>query len=140
MNTNTLLAVIIALLVGGGIGYAINNTPTEVQVPMGMDHDTMMDGSMMNHSMMNHDMDDMGMESMMMDMTARMKGKSGDELDRIFLEDMIVHHQGAVDMAIILKDNTERAELKMFAQEIIDVQDQEINMMKDWLTQWSLAE
>ena len=90
--------------------------------------------TIMDHSMMN--MNDMGMEAMMMDMTARMEGKTGDELDRIFLEDMIVHHQGAVDMAIIIKENTERPELKAFAQEIIDVQDQEINMMKSWLAEW----
>ena len=82
---------------------------------------------------MDHDME---MESMMIDMTARMLGKKGDALDKIFLEDMIVHHQGAVDMAIIIKENTERPELKAFAQEIIDVQDQEINMMKSWLAEW----
>jgi len=128
MKTNTLLVVIISLLIGGGIGYAMNNnnTPT-AEAPMMMDH------SMMNHSM---NVNDMGMEAMMMDMTARMEGKSGDELDRIFLEDMIIHHQGAVDMAIIIKDKTERPELKEFAQEIIDVQDEEINMMNAWLTEW----
>ncbi len=80
--------------------------------------------------------DSMSMESMMMDMTERMQGKTGDELDKIFLEDMIVHHQGAVDMAIILRDKTGREELKSFAQEIISVQDQEINMMKGWLSEW----
>ena len=131
MKTNTLLAVIISLLIGGGIGYALNNTSSQAEAPMAIDH------SMMNHSM---SMNDMGMEAMMMDMTARMKGKTGDELDRIFLEDMIVHHQGAVDMAIIIKENTERPELKAFAQEIIDVQDQEINMMKSWLAEWFLID
>lgn len=127
MKTNTLLTLLITFLVGGGIGYMLNNKSPEVQTPMMMDH-SMMD---MNHT---------GMETMMMDMTARMQGKSGDELDRIFLEDMIVHHQGAVDMAIIIKENTDRTELKIFAQEIIDVQDQEINMMKEWLTEWFLVE
>ena len=128
MKTNILLAVIISLLVGGGIGYTLNNNVPEVQAPM----------MMMDHS--GVDMNDMGMESIMMDMTARMDGKSGDELDRIFLEDMIIHHQGAVDMAIIIKENTQRPKLKIFAQEIIDVQDQEINMMNDWLAQWLLIE
>lgn len=132
MKTNTLIAVIVSLLVGGGIGYAMNNNNAPIaEAPMMMDH------SMMNHSM---NMNDIGMEAMMMDMTARMEGKTGDELDRIFLEDMIVHHQGAVDMAIIIKENTERPELKAFAQEIIDVQDQEINMMKSWLAEWFLIE
>lgn len=118
MKTNTLLIIIISLLVGGGIGFALNNSTTEVVQPV------------MNH--MNHG----SMDTMMMDMTARMQGVSGDELDRIFLEDMIVHHQGAVDMAIIIRDKTQRPELKAFAQEIIDVQDQEITMMKSWLAQW----
>ena len=49
---------------------------------------------------------------------------------------MIVHHQGAVDMAVIIADRTRRPELKAFAQEIIDVQDKEITMMQGWLTEW----
>lgn len=126
MKTNTLLIAIIALLIGGGIGYFIN---TRTSCPMKMDH-----------SMMNHSMKGMDMGSMMMDMTARMDGKMGDELDMIFLEDMIVHHQGAVDMAMIIKEKTQRPELQSFAQEIIDVQDQEINMMNNWLENWFSSE
>jgi len=122
MKTNTILIAIITLLVGGGIGY-FNNSKTSC--PMKMDH-----------SKMNHSMKGMDMGGMMMDMTARMEGKEGDELDMIFLEDMIVHHQGAVDMAAILKEKTQRPELQAFAQEIIDVQDKEINMMKNWLESW----
>jgi len=49
---------------------------------------------------------------------------------------MIIHHQGAVDMAIILKEKTGRSELQEFAQEIIDVQDKEISLMEGWLNQW----
>jgi uncharacterized protein (DUF305 family) len=130
MKTKTLLAVIISLFAGGGIGYAMNTQSSEVQSP------TMVDHSMMGHSMQN--INDMGMEAMMMDMTARMEGKTGDELDRIFLEDMIIHHQGAVDMAIIINEGTVRPELKKFAQEVIDVQDEEINMMNRWLDEWFL--
>ncbi len=122
MKTNTILIAIITLLVGGGIGYFINS---KTSCPMKMDH-----------SKMNHSMKGMDMGGMMMDMTARMEGKEGDELDMIFLEDMIVHHQGAVDMAAILKEKTQRPELQAFAQEIIDVQDKEINMMKNWLESW----
>jgi uncharacterized protein (DUF305 family) len=132
MKRNILLAIIISLLVGGGIGYALTdvmNTPAEkAQAPVTMDH------SMMGHSMQN--MDDMNMETMMMDMTTRMEGETGDKLDKIFLEDMIIHHRGAVDMAIIIKEKTDREELKNFAQEIIDLQDQEINMMNGWLKDW----
>lgn len=127
MKSNTIVITIIALLLGGVIGYTFNK-PEQELVTSTMDH------TAMGHTMI--DMSSMSMESMMMDMTARMKGKSGDELDIIFLEDMIIHHQGAVDMAYIIRDNTERQELKDFAQEIIDVQDEEINMMNAWLQEW----
>jgi len=71
-----------------------------------------------------------------MDMTARMKGKAGDELDKVFLEDMIVHHEGAVDMAKELQKGTKRPELQKMAKDIIDVQTKEISMMRAWLRDW----
>lgn len=92
----------------------------------------MPDGTMMA----NGGMGGMDMGAMMMDMTARLEGKKGDELDRIFLEDMIVHHQGAVDMAILLRDGTNRAEMKKFAEDIIRVQTAEIAQMEAWEKSW----
>lgn len=77
-----------------------------------------------------------GMNDMMMDMTSRMQGKAGDALDKVFLEDMIVHHQGAVDMAKILKAGTQRPELQKMADDIISVQTKEIDIMKNWQTTW----
>jgi uncharacterized protein (DUF305 family) len=76
------------------------------------------------------------MDSMMMDMTERMKGKTGDELDKVFLQDMIVHHQGAIDMAKLLQAGTKRPELQKMANDIITVQSKEITQMKGWLTAW----
>lgn len=35
----------------------------------------------------------------MYEMEKMLQGKTGDELDRAFLEAMIPHHQGAIDMA-----------------------------------------
>ncbi len=90
----------------------------------------MSDGSMM------HDGEMMGMQGMMMDMTARLKGKTGAELEKIFLEDMIVHHQGAVDMSKELLKGTDRPELVQFANDIITVQSKEVEMQKQWLTEW----
>lgn len=92
----------------------------------------MPDGTMM----MNGDMGGMDMGAMMMDMTARLEGKKGDALDKIFLEDMIVHHQGAVDMAVLLRDGTNRAEMKKFAEDIIRVQTAEIAQMEAWEKSW----
>jgi uncharacterized protein (DUF305 family) len=59
-----------------------------------------------------------------------------DELDKIFLVDMIVHHQGAVDMAKLLQKGTKRPELQKMANDIITAQTKEITMMQTWLKEW----
>ena len=107
---------------------------------MGMNMNSMHkmpDGSMMNMSdMQSKSMQkDMGMDNMMMDMLAGMKGKTGKELEKVFLQEMIVHHQGAVDMAReLLKDKTvTNPELIKFANDIITNQSREIEMQKAWL-------
>lgn len=133
MKTNTLIYIVIALqiiciifcLVCFKRMNAANIKPNQVMSGMHM----MSDGTMMGNSGST-------MNSMMMDMTARMKGKTGDELDKVFLEDMIVHHEGAVDMAKELQKGTKRPELQKMAKDIIDVQTNEISMMKAWLRDW----
>ena len=103
---------------------------------MGMMHQ-MKDGSMMMKDGTMIKNTEMSMDSMMMDMLANMKGKKGVELEKVFLRDMIVHHQGAVDMAKeLLKDTTIRPELAKFAQDIIIAQAGEISMQKKWLKDW----
>jgi len=63
-----------------------------------------------------------------------MKGKSGKELEKVFLTDMIPHHQGAVDMAkLLLEDKSVRPELVQFANAIIAAQEGEISQMREWL-------
>lgn len=98
------------------------------------------DREMMGHGFMDgmrHDMKkEMGMHTMMMDMTSRMEGKSGAELERIFLEDMIIHHEGAIEMAQKLKEGTTRAELLEMADDIISTQTKEVETMKGWLREW----
>ncbi len=88
--------------------------------------------TMMNHSGM--DMSD-PMSMSMRDMGAMLEGKSGDALDRAFLEGMIPHHQGAIDMAKYLV-NAKHPELQKMWQDIIIAQQKEINQMKQWLTDW----
>ena len=87
-------------------------------------------------SMMMNDGSAAGMGSMMMDMTARLEGKKGDALDRVFLADMIVHHQGAVDMAKLLAAGSARPEMQKFAADIIRVQSAEIAQMEAWEKAW----
>lgn len=53
-----------------------------------------------------------------------------------FLIKMIPHHEEAVDNAKILKENTNRKEMREFAKDIIEVQNQEIEEMKKYLAEW----
>ena len=53
-----------------------------------------------------------------------------------FLIHMIPHHQEAVATAMYLRDNSDRPEMKKFAEDIIENQSVEIAQMKDWLETW----
>lgn len=91
----------------------------------------------MGHEMMDHDMDDDDMMDMSMDdMSAMLEGKTGDEFDKAFIEGMIPHHQGAIDMANAAKTSAKHAEIKKMADEIIAAQQREIDMMRSWQEAW----
>ena len=77
-----------------------------------------------------------GHDMSMSGMTEALKGKTGDEFDKAFLVLMIDHHQGAVDMANEVLKSAQHAELKTFAQAIIDAQSKEITTMKQWMKDW----
>jgi uncharacterized protein (DUF305 family) len=128
-----------ALIIGLAIGAFFINPGTSSEMLDGGDMLEMGSGAGMDMSAMdqsNMDMSNSEMKDMMMDMTARMDGKKGDELDKIFLEDMIIHHQGALDMAVVMSKGTQREEMKKFADDIINAQSGEIDMMKKWLEDW----
>ncbi len=65
-----------------------------------------------------------------------LKSKSGNELEQSFLEEMIIHHEGAVEMAQTVKAGTKRPELQKLADGIVNEQNQEIGKMKVWLSDW----
>lgn len=67
---------------------------------------------------------------------ATLRGAGGQEFDRQFAEAMIAHHQAAVDMARLVAERTERAELRTLARAIIDTQTREIEQMRQWLQAW----
>lgn len=89
---------------------------------------------MKDMSTMSHD----PMSMSMMDMSKMLEGKTGDALDRAFLEGMIPHHQGAVDMAKYLV-NAKHPELRKMGEDIIKAQTTEIEQMKKWMTAWGYA-
>lgn len=80
------------------------------------------------------DADDMGMS--MNDMMGGLQGKTGDEFDKAFIAEMIVHHQGAINMAKQAKQNAKHEEIKNLANDIISAQTKEITEMKQWQKNW----
>ncbi|MDF5711189.1 MAG: DUF305 domain-containing protein [Nostoc sp. S4] len=95
-------------------------TATDTSDKQPMNHD----GSMMNHDGgMNH--------NMTMDL-----GAADTNYDLRFIDAMIPHHQGAVEMANVAQEKSKRPEIKKLAAEIIKAQDKEIAQLKQWRTAW----
>ncbi|MEX2008511.1 MAG: DUF305 domain-containing protein [Candidatus Spechtbacterales bacterium] len=73
-------------------------------------------------------------------MTGTMQGMEGDlealqsaeDFDREFASQMIVHHDMAIMMAQMLEASTERPEMKELAQNIVEAQNDEIEIMRQW--------
>jgi uncharacterized protein (DUF305 family)/Spy/CpxP family protein refolding chaperone len=56
--------------------------------------------------------------------------------DQRFIEAMISHHQGAIDMAKMAQQMAEHEEIKTLADAIIIAQQAEIEQMQSWLKEW----
>ncbi len=134
-NPLALVGIVIAsVIVGGIVGYSLKATSAPYEMMRkGNWSETkgghrMPDGTMMQGSDMDMAMDDM---------TNRLEMESkGDSFDKAFLEEMIVHHEGAVDMAELVLGKSDRPELRKLAEEIIAAQTKEIGDMKNWLGTW----
>jgi uncharacterized protein (DUF305 family) len=100
------------------------NTPaTEASGKQDMMHGGMNHGSMNHGSGMDH--------SMSMDL-----GPADADYELRFLDAMVPHHQGAVEMAREVLDKSQRPEMKKLAQDIIAAQNREIEQMKQWRKAW----
>ena len=55
------------------------------------------------------------------------------QFDQSFLQNMIHHHSGAIDMSHIVVQNATHLELRQFAQKVIDTQSQQNQEMSIWL-------
>jgi uncharacterized protein (DUF305 family) len=62
--------------------------------------------------------------------------REAEPFDLAFIDEMIVHHEGAIDMARAILETTERDELRKMAGEIIVVQETEIQQMREWRAEW----
>ncbi len=72
-------------------------------------------------------------------MNAALEALKGSEFEQSFLQQMIQHHRSAIEMAKMVPDHTRRAELRQLAEKIIAAQQQEIEQMTKWLTDWYKA-
>ncbi len=87
------------------------------------------DHSQHDHSQMNHGtMDHSKMESS--------PGAAEAPQALQFIDTMIAHHQGAIDMALLANTRTRRDEVKKFTDGIIAEQRREIGDMQEWRKKW----
>jgi len=56
--------------------------------------------------------------------------------ERTFLEQMVPHHESAIEMAQIALEKSERPEIRRLAQEIVAAQESEIDQMAAWHLEW----
>ncbi len=135
------LYLLIGILAGALIGIlvsisVVNSNNMGMMRMMGMSTQGMMQsenqGMMRMHEQMMGD-DEMTMGGMVNDL----KGKSGDDFDKSFIEQMVVHHQGAIDMAKLAKEKAGHDEIKSMADDIISAQSNEIEMMRKWQKDWN---
>jgi uncharacterized protein (DUF305 family) len=69
-------------------------------------------------------------------MVHALNNKTGDEYDRAFIEGMIAHHEGAVEMAKMSAAQAKHDEIKRLSSDIIAAQEKEIADLKKWQHEW----
>lgn len=117
--------LVVVIIAGFSATYAVNNNNNGMMRMMGIHTAT--------NSQTVMDNNDMSMSGM----TASLKGKTGDDFDKVFLAEMIIHHQGAIDMAKLAQTNAKHDEVKSLANDILTAQSKEIDMMQTWQSQWN---
>ena len=120
MNKNLVITIVISILlgVGGTLG---------VQAIVG-NNGQPQESAVVDHSSMS-----------MNDMNKELEGLSGDDYDKAFIEMMIAHHEGAVDMAELIPSRAKHDEIKSLGEAIITAQTKEIADMKQWQKDWGYS-
>ncbi|AHY47882.1 hypothetical protein RradSPS_2599 [Rubrobacter radiotolerans] len=81
------------------------------------------------------DMSDEEMRTMGMGMNARDLANE-EPFDLAFIEQMIPHHQSAIEMSEVARQNTDDPQIRELAEEIIAAQEREISEMESWREEW----
>jgi uncharacterized protein (DUF305 family) len=110
MSKSILIAIIFSLIAGLGIGFSIGKSADPFKIGNSM-------------------------TSKSKKMTSDLGAKDS-EFDKRFIDEMIAHHEGAIDMANQALKNSEHQEIKNTANDIISAQSNEINQMKQWREEW----
>ena len=113
------------LIAGATTVLAVNNDNHSMMNMMGMDSDHSHQEEATSHSEMSMD-----------EMTEQLKDKIGDDFDKAFIEMMIAHHEGAVDMAELIPARAKHQEIKDLGEEIVKAQTKEISDMYEWQALW----
>jgi len=130
MKKETILYAVIGLLAGVIItgfasGYAVNNNHRGIMSMMGMNSDVMDRINPSEHGQMS-----------MTEMSSQLQNRSGDDFDKAFIEMMIAHHQGAIDMAVLAPSQAKHEEIKKLGEAIVSAQTEEIDQMLRWQKDW----
>ena len=123
MNKNAIITLAIGLIigVGGMLGVsALTSNDDSKQVATIEQQTTTTDRSSMSMTEMNRQLEKL----------------SGDEFDKAFIEMMISHHEGAIDMANLAATRAKHDEIKSLSKDIISAQTGEISKMQQWQMGW----
>ena len=82
---------------------------------------------------MNMSMGEMKSMGMMMNPGSLAKK---DPFDKAFIDNMIPHHQSAIEMAQVALDESKNQKIRELATNIVEAQKREISQMKHWREQW----
>lgn len=122
METKPLLYGLMGFFIGGFLVAVAATTFDKPDSKYTSDNSSTMNGMSMN------------------DMTMGLKDKQGDDYDKAFIANMIVHHEGAVEMAKLSETNAKHEEIKNLSKAIIAAQEKEISEMKQWQKDWGYSQ
>lgn len=129
LNLQIILIWIFGIIVGIAIaGYVANGNMMQPMKIMGMGK---------AYNLMNRPEDSgPGTDLTMHEMSHMLDWKNGTDFDRTFIELMIPHHEGAIEMAQQANAKAAHEEIKQLSRSIAETQAKEIESMRLWYRNW----